>query len=178
VLLTVGCSDPPTTEFHQAEGALAAAREAGAEIYAPDDLQAAEAALQRYAGHVAQRDYRQALNDAQEARDRAYAAAKTASNEKAAALNQANQLMLELETLTKAGNARLAGAAGGPRLAPQAVDRLRSALKAAPIALQEARSLLDRQDYRGAVLHLTPAVEALRREIPQTDATAAHRGRE
>jgi len=177
-LLTLGCSGPPTTEQHQAEGAIAAAREAGAEIYAPEDLQAAEAALQRYSGDVAQRDYRQALNDAQEARDRAYAAAKTASNEKAAVLNHANQLMAELDALIKIGNARLASTGPGPHPTTQAADRLRTALKAAPPAMQEARALLDQQDYRGALLRLTPVAEALHRELPGVDASAGRRGRE
>ena len=36
------CSDPPTKEHHQADGALAAARAADAAIYAPDELHTAE----------------------------------------------------------------------------------------------------------------------------------------
>jgi hypothetical protein len=176
-LLTVACAEPPTKERHQAEAALADARAAGAETYAPDELQAAEAALQKYDGAVAQRDYRQALSYAQDARDQAYTAAKHATTEKAAALARANQLIADLDALTKAANARLSGAPGaGPRLTSQAAERLRAALRTAPIALQEARSLLEQQDYRGAVLRLTPVVEAFRRDIPTPDPASGRRG--
>jgi hypothetical protein len=177
-LLTPACSEPPTKERHQAESALADARAAGAETYAPEELQAAEAALQKYDGAVAQRDYRQALNFAQDARDQAYASAKRAATEKAAALAHANDLIADLEALMKAANARLSGTgAPGPRLTSQAAERLRAALRAAPGALQEARSLLDQQDYRGAVLRATPAVEAFRRELSLGEAAPGRRGR-
>src|SRR5205085_2902080 len=44
----LSCSEPPLKEFHQAEGALTAARAADAATYAPETLQAAEAALAKY----------------------------------------------------------------------------------------------------------------------------------
>ena len=158
------CSEPPNKEHEQAEAAVAAARTADAATYAPEGLQAAEAALQKYDEAVAQRDYRQALNLAIDARDRAYEAAKQASDAKTAARNQANLLISEINGLTATANARLAGAP--PRPNPQAADRMRTALKTAATAVQEARSLIEREDYRGAILRLTPAVEGLRREVP------------
>jgi len=177
-LLTLACSEPPTKERQQAVEALASARAANAEIYAPEELQAAESALLKYDGAVAQRNYREALNFALDARDRAYAAAKRAATEKSAAQARANELMAEVETLTKAANARLSSPGGpGPRLTSQAAERLRAVVRSAPLALQEARSRMDQQDYRGAMLRLTPVVEAFRRELPQTDSTAGRRGR-
>lgn len=177
-LLTLACAEPPTKERHQAESALADARAAGAETYASEKLANAEASLQKYDGAVAQRDYRQALSFAQDARDLAYAAAKDAATEKTAALAHANQLIGELDGLMKAANARLSGTgAPSPKLTSQAAERLRAALRAAPIALQEARSLLEQQDYRGAVLRLTPAVEAFQRDLSPADAAAGRRGR-
>jgi len=170
------CAEPPTKERHQADEALAAARAAGAETYAPDALQAAEADLQKYDADVAQRDYRQALSHAQDARDQAYAAAKQAATEKAAAMAHANQLVTDLNTLVTTANARLSGT-GGPRPTGQAAERLRAAVRAAPMALQEARTLLDQQDYRGVVVRLTPSVEALRRELGLGDATPDRSGR-
>jgi hypothetical protein len=164
-LLTLACSEPPTKEHQQAVEALAAARAAGAETYAPEGLQTAEAALQKYDGAVAQRDYREALNFAIDARDRAYAAAKQASTEKSAAETKANDLVAEVEALTKEANARLSGAPG-PRLTPQAAERLRAAMRSATPAMQEARSRIEQQDYRGAILRLTSVVEAFRRELP------------
>jgi hypothetical protein len=175
-LLTLGCSEPPTKERHQAEEALAAARATGAETYAPERLQAAESALQKYDGAVAQRDYREALSYAIEARDGAYAAESRAKSEKAAAKAHADNLLAELEALNKTATARLAGTPG-PRLTPQAAERLRAAVKSLPNALQEARSRIEQGDYRGAVLRLTPVLEAFHRELPQQETTAGRRGR-
>ena len=156
------CSEPPNKEHQQAETAVASARAADAAIYAPEGLQAA---LLKYDESVAQRDYRQALNLAIEARDKAYEAAQQAGDAKNSARNQANKLIAEIDGLTVTANARLAGTAA-PRPNAQAADRIRAALKTATTAVQEARSLIERQDYRGAILRLTPAAEGLRREVP------------
>jgi len=168
------CAEPPTKEHQQAEAAVAAARAAGAATYAPDGLQAAEAALQKYDEAVAQRDYRQALNFALDARDKAYDAAKQSGEARTAAQTQAARLVDEVEALSKAAAARLAGTSG-PRPSAQAADRMRAALKTASTALQEARTLIDRQDYRGAIVRLTPAAEALRRDLPSS--SPGRRGR-
>jgi hypothetical protein len=170
------CSGPPEKEYHQAEGALAAARAADAATYAPDELKTAEAALAQYDGAVSQRDYLQALRMALEARDGAYEAAKRAGDEKAAARSQAESLLAEVDALARAGNARLTGAAG-PRPSGAAADRLRNTLHPVPAALQEARSRLDRQDYRGAIATLTPIAEALRRQLTPPGAAAGRKGR-
>jgi hypothetical protein len=78
----------------------------------------------------------------------------------------------------KTANARLTGTgAPGPRLSSQAAERLRAALRSAPVALQEARARIDQQDYRGAVLRLTPVIEAFQRELSASDAAAGRRGR-
>src|SRR5262249_35025924 len=105
------------------------------------------------------------LNLAIDARDRGYEATKQATDAKTAARTQAEKLASEVDTLTTTANARLAGTAP-PRPSPQAADRIRAALKNSSVALQEARTLIKREDYRGAIVRLTPAVEALRREVP------------
>jgi hypothetical protein len=176
IVFVTACSDPPVKERNEADGALAAARAADAAIYAPEELKASEAALRKYDDAVAQRDYRQALNAALDARDRAYEAAKQASSAKAAAQNQSEKLVADIGTLTAAGNSRLAGTSG-PRPAGAAADRLRAAVHAAGPALQEARTLLDKKDYRGAIDKLTPAVDALRKEMPAVDLSGRRRGR-
>ena len=159
----LSCSEPPLKEFHQAEGALAAARAADAATYAPDTLKAAEASLAKYDEAVAQHDYRQALNAALAARDQAYEAAKEASNKKADARSRAENLIKQLETLTTNGTARLSGV---NRPSGAAADRLRAALRPVADALQEARARMGRQDYMGAAQQLTPLVAALERELP------------
>jgi hypothetical protein len=173
--LAAACSEPPDKERHQAEGALSAARAADAATYAPTELQAAEAALQKYDDAVAQRDYRQALNYALTAQDHAYQAAKTASNEKAAARSRAEKLIADLERLSGIASARVAGTTG-PRPTAASAERLRALLKAAPHALQEAGTLVQRQDFRGAALRLTTVVEGFQRELG--DADTGRRGRE
>ena len=57
--------------MQQAQGAIDAARAAGADQYAREEFTAAEDALKRSHEAVAQRDYRQALNTALDARERA-----------------------------------------------------------------------------------------------------------
>jgi hypothetical protein len=173
--LSGACAEPPTKERHQADGAVAAAKAADAATYAPAILQAAEEALRHYDEAVAQGDYRLALNYAIDARDRAYEAAKQASNDKAAARSQAERLATEFEVLLKRAETRVAGA--GSRSAGSSAERLRSITKSGPALLQEARALLGRQDYRGTIKLLTPPVEALRREFPTTSSTSPRRGR-
>ena len=175
-IVTTGaaCSSPPDSERQQAEGALNAARQADAAVYAPTELQAAEAALKKYDEAVAQRDYRQALSDALDARDQAYAAVKQAGNRKAELRGQAERLLADLDTLSKAATARLSGQSG-PRPTGAAADRLREALRNATPLLQEARSRVEHQDYQGAVEKLTPAVDALQRELPANETVARRR---
>ena len=162
-MAALSCSEPPLKEFHQAEGALAAARAADAATYAPETLQAAEAALAKYDAAVAQHDFRQALNDALAARDQAYEAAKEAGNKKAEARSRAERLIKQLETLNATGTARLSAP---NRPTGAAADRLRAALHSVPETLQEARARLDRQDYAGVAQQVTPVVTALERELP------------
>jgi hypothetical protein len=164
LIAAVGCSAPPEKERHQAEGAIAAAREAEAATYAPVDLRTAEDALQKYDAAVAQRDYRQALSLALEARDTAYQAAKRSGDEKAAARSLAERLVDDATQLIQTGHTHL-------KTQP-APARLRAAMTAAESALQDARAAVSRQDYRGAVTSLTPVVEDLKAEL---DAVAPHR---
>jgi predicted S18 family serine protease len=165
--LLAACSEPPIKERQQAEGAIEAARAAGAETYASAEFSDAQASLKRYDDAVAQRDYRQALSAALDARDRAYDAAKQASNKKSELRSQADRLAAELTNLIAATNSKL----GAP--APRPVtERLKSARDAADQALQEARALDGRQDYPAAVARLTPAIETLRRELNVQQAPA------
>lgn len=156
--VTLACSEPPTKERQQAEGAIAAARAAGAATYASAELSAAEKALVDYDAAVAQRDYRLALRLAVEARNGAYEAAKRAADEKAALRGRAEQVVATLDELLRA--------AGGRPLPStrSAADRMRGVLKHATATLQKARSLIDEERYNEALGLATPAVEQLRSE--------------
>jgi hypothetical protein len=173
-LLVSACSGPPTKEREQAVTAVQAAKAADAATYAPEELAAAEAALQQYDGAVAQRDYREALNFALQAKDHAYESARQAAEQKAAAPKQADALIAQLDTLERTAGARLAGTAA-PHVTGSAADRLRAAQRAAGPALQEARSLVTQKDFLAAIRRLTPAIDALKRELSPT--AAGRRGR-
>ena len=72
VLLLSGCGTaPPAQEMMEARQAIAAAREAGAEEAATDDLRAAEAYLDSAQRKLSERAYEQARNDALQAKARA-----------------------------------------------------------------------------------------------------------
>lgn len=164
LVLAPACSTPPDKERGQAEGAIAAAREASAEVYAVDDLRAAEAALARYDEAVAQKDYRQALNAALDARDRAYEAVRRASTAKADARARAEQLAQSLDTLATTVSQRLSGA-GTPRVTGANAQRMKKAMAAGSTALQEARTAIDAGQYPAAITILEAAIPALEKEI-------------
>ena len=162
VLSLSGCSAPPQKERDQAESAVAAAEAAGAAEYALGDLQKARAALVEYDRAVALGDYRLALSQAISARDQAYTAAKVAAEAKTAVRNDAEGLIVELGGLLLVAKTRV------NTLPPAAAARTRNALKTAPKALQEARSRLEKQDYKGVVGLLTPIVGPLRKDLPSS----------
>ena len=83
VLVTACGGDPPNKEMDQAQGAIDAARAAGADRYATTEYTAANDALTRAQDAVGQRDYRQALNEALDSREHAQNAAREAADTKA-----------------------------------------------------------------------------------------------
>jgi hypothetical protein len=162
-LLLAACSTPPDKERQEAEAALAAARSADAATYAPVEFQDAQDALEKYDAAVGQRDYRQALNHALEARHLASTAATQAQARKAELRNQADRLAVDLDALIARATARLTSP---PRPTGPAAARLRSARDAGRVALQEARTQLAQLNYQKAVRALEPAVSRLGREMP------------
>ena len=84
------CSEPPQKEIDRAQGAIDAARAAGAEQYAAEPFSAATTAMQQTHEAVQQRDYRLALSRAIDANERALEAARQAANGKAKAQSDAD----------------------------------------------------------------------------------------
>ena len=78
VLAAAGCSEPPQKEIDQAQAAIEAARAAGAPRFATDEYNAAATALEHARAAVDQRDYRQGLSYAIDARQRAQGAGRQA----------------------------------------------------------------------------------------------------
>jgi hypothetical protein len=164
VSLLAACSHPPEKERGQAEGAIAAARAASAETYAPDDLRAAEAALADYDTAVAQGDFRQALNAALTARDLAYEAVSRAGTARAEARGRAERLVTALEALAENIERRLSGATT-PRITGTGAQRLRLAVAAASSSMQEARTAIEAERYPVAIVNLEAALAALQTEF-------------
>lgn len=157
-----GCSEPPNKEHDQAVAAIAAARDAGAALYAAAELAAADASIGRYAGLVTQGDYKQALGAALDARERGFEAAKTAAAKQKSLRAEADQLLTSLTAALAVADAR---ASAAPASAARHAKKLRQTRKAAAIAMQEARAQLEAGELTKAVKRLVDANAAMTRDI-------------
>lgn len=166
LMLTVAtaCAAPPQKEMDQAQGAIDTARAAGADQYAAAELTAADTALQRSHEAAGQRDYRQALNHALDARERAQTAAREAADKKAIARGEAERALTALELAIAGVEQRLASppAAGAT---PRPPAPLTAALTAAKETMQEARSHVQAQRFGEAVALAGPGPQRLRAAI-------------
>ena len=158
--------------MNQAQGAIDAARAAGADQYAPADYTAAVDALKRADEAVAQRDYRLALNHALDSRERAQNAAKAAGLARAQARGNAERLVAEVATLITQARARLSGdvAAKVPR---RAVQEQRVIVDAVDKRLQEARTAIGADDYPAAVKAATGLAAQLQAVLRVLGGTSA-----
>src|SRR5947209_14527583 len=84
-MIAAACGEPPEREMQQAQGAIDAARAAGADAYAHTEFTAAQDALKQAREAAGQHDYQSALNHALDSRERAQNAAKEAADRKATA---------------------------------------------------------------------------------------------
>jgi hypothetical protein len=147
--VVIACSDPPTKEMNQAQGAIDAAKAAGAEQYAPEDYRAAVAALQRSHDAVTQRDYRQALNFALDARERAHDAARSGAERMTQVRSDAEQTLTALTVALQTARMRLA-AAETVHIPDNQEVILRQEIEHAQTDLQKARTELSHQNYNAA----------------------------
>ena len=147
--LTIGCGgEPPEKEMQQAQGALDAARAAGADVYATDEYSAAQAALTHANEAVSQRDYRLALDRALDSRERAQNAAKMAADGKAAARTEADRALTAAQASLDAVDAALR-AAEAAKIPARALAEPTKSLDTARAALQEARTAFETGTYQG-----------------------------
>ncbi|UCD85758.1 MAG: DUF4398 domain-containing protein [Deltaproteobacteria bacterium] len=83
-LIASGCTKPPTQEIADAEAAIAAARDAGAEEHAPDELSSAEELLAQAKSEAEdEATYREARNHAFQSKEKADLAREMALRAKA-----------------------------------------------------------------------------------------------
>jgi hypothetical protein len=176
VALSVGCgAEPPNKEMNQAQGAIDAARAAGADRFAADEFTAAVDALKRSDEAAKAGDYRQALSHAIDSRERAQNAAKMAVEGRANSRGEAERAIAEAATLLSRTNKELANPAlakSDPRVAHSAQATVATAEK----ALQEARSALASEDYLRVKKALGSITSDLQAALSAIDATATPPG--
>jgi len=154
--------DPPNKEIQQAQQAIDAARTSDAERYATDDFRAAQAALTRAQAAVVARDYRQALNDALDARDRAQTASKNAVDRKAVTKTEVDRALHDAALAIVDARARLRTAETTRRPRAQVVA-IRREIADAEKRVQEARTLFEKGDYLSAGTLLVRPTAGLKR---------------
>ena len=156
-VLSAACSEPPNKEMNLAQGAIEAARAAGAERFASDELTAAIGALKRSNDSAADNDYRQALSHALDSFERAQNAAKLAVEGRANARGEAERAIAQVATLLTTAEGRL-------KSSPLPARRLKApqqAIHSADTALQKARAALAKEDY----LAVGPALKGVAADI-------------
>lgn len=167
-LLTAACSEPPNKEMNQAQGAIEAARAAGADRFAAEELTAAVDALKRSNDAAADDDYRQALSHALDSFERAQNAAKLAVEGRANARGEAERAIAQVATLLTTADTQLKASPLARSLkGPQ--ETISSAEK----ALQKARSALATEDYLAVASALDGTAAALQAALTQIDAPSA-----
>src|ERR1044071_5450547 len=128
-VLVTACGDPPNKEMDQAQGAIDAARAAGADRYAANEYKAATDALKRAEDAVTQRDYRLALNEALDSREHAQNSAREAAEARAQLRGEVERDMAQIAGLIAEANTRVA-AAHRARMPRRVIDGPRAELDA------------------------------------------------
>jgi flagella basal body P-ring formation protein FlgA len=167
-LLASACGEPPTREMDQAQGAIDAARAAGADRYATEEYQAAVDALKQAQDAVAQRDYRLALNHALDSRERAQNSAKQAAEQQVTLRSGAERRLGEVTALLAQANQRLA-AAEAARIPRRSLTAQRAAIASADTSLQKAGTQINDGDYKASQQQLSETAAQLRAVISQLD---------
>jgi hypothetical protein len=148
----------------QAQGAIDAARAAGAERYASTEFAAATTALKNANDAVEQGDYRLALNHAIDSREQAQNAARVAADTRAKVRADLERSIAEVNALATQIGAWIASPASArtprtQRIAQQAVTQ-------STADVQKAGSAIKSEDYAGAQTLLTASKERLQKVLP------------
>ncbi len=175
LLFAAGCSEPPQKEIDQAQGAIDTARAAGADKYAVDEYNAATSALQKAHDAVDQRDFRQALGYALDARERAKESARQAADGKAQARSAAEARISDITARVQQLEARLK-AADAARVASRDLKDNRAALADGKQVLQKASTAFAAGDYQQAADALTGIREKLDAATRETAAEVQRQG--
>jgi hypothetical protein len=159
----------------QAQGAIDAARAAGADRYATEEYQAAVDALQQAQDAVTQHDYRLALNHALDSRERAQNAAKQAATQQVTLRSGAERRLGEVTALLAQANQALA-AAEAAHVPRKSLNAPRAAIASADTSLQKAGTEINDGDYKASQQLLASTAAQLRTVISQLGALTGGRG--
>jgi hypothetical protein len=175
LLFTVACAAPPTREMDQAQGAIDAARAAGADRYAAEQFDGAVKALKSAHDAVAQRDYRLALSHALDSRDRAQRAAKEGAEQQGVLRSAAERSLTELAAALDRARMRLAAAttAGVPR---RTLTEARAAVADAEASLQKAGTGIQEGNYQTSQERLAESAKKLQSSMAEIDTVLKARG--
>jgi len=173
-ILSASCAEPPHKEMNQAQGAIDAARAAGADKFAAAEFIAATDALKRSEDAATSGDYRLALNHAIDSRERAANAAKLAVEGRADARGQAERAIAEVATLLERAKTQLQDPALA-RLNARVLRVPRATVAGAEKRVQEARTALKAEDYAGVTTATQGAASGLQAALTEIDAAIAAR---
>ena len=159
LVLSACTGSPPQKELDRAQGAIDAARAAGAEVYARESFAAATSALQQANDAVAQSEYRLALTRALDAYDRAQEAARGAADGKARVRSEAEGALTAATAAVQRLKTRVT--AESSRVPKGELPAAQKAHAAAEAELQKARAALN----TGAYFEARDTARALTAEI-------------
>ena len=173
VLLTA-CGTPPHKEIDQAQGAIDAARAAGADRLATEEFNAAIASLKLANDAVGQRDYRLALNHALESREHAQNAARVAAETHGRLRGEVERSLAEITALIAQANGRLT-TAERTRVTRRVVTDARQSLATANGDVQKAGAAVQAQDFAAAQKLLADAKQRISQVITRLDTAMSGR---
>lgn len=168
-LLLTACGTPPHKEIDQAQGAIDAAKAAGADRYATEELTAATTSLTAATQAVDQRDYRLALNHALESRERAQNAARIAAETQGKLRAEVERTTAEVKALLAQANGRLT-TAEKTRVARRVITDTRKAVTTATGDVQKADAAVQAGNVAEAQAILARAKQQLSDVIARLDA--------
>ena len=171
VVLATACTSPPNKEMDQAQGAIDAARAAGADRYAPTEFAAATTALKNATDAVAQGDYRLALNHAIDSREQAQNAARVAADTRAKVRGEVERSIAEVNALITQVNAWIASPAAART--PRTRRTAQQVVTTSTAEVQKAGSAMQAEDYAGAQTVMTATKERLQKVLPAAPNTGA-----
>jgi hypothetical protein len=168
-LLAAACEEPPNKEMDQAQGAIDAARAAGAEQYASAEYKAAVDALAQSRQAAAERDYRLALNNALDSFQRAQNAAREAADTKARLRGEAERTMAEIAVLLAEAGMHV-DTAEARRVSRGALRAARAQIARVNEEVQKAGAAMKNGDYPGVVKLLDGVKPQIEKVIAELEA--------